>query len=274
MDDRLTPSSIYELVAEVGFKKYFHLGGFDATRELIDLCPINANSHVIDIGCASGKTACYLTRRYRCNVIGVDILPSMVGRAKERARAEGVTERVEFMVGDTQKLPLGDDLFDIVLGEFITGLVDDKEGAVSEYVRVAKPGGTIGLNEATWLKAHPPQEIIGFLDRTVGFKGELFTTEGWKELLERSEMKEIMVRNYQTESLSDPREDIRDLIRSFPRILHSLIRRPKFREFIKMSIAVPNSLLDYFGYGLYVGRTRDSQNIDMPAQPLAGARRR
>ena len=28
MDDRLTPSSIYELVAEVGFKKYFHLGGF------------------------------------------------------------------------------------------------------------------------------------------------------------------------------------------------------------------------------------------------------
>jgi hypothetical protein len=53
MDDRLTPSSIYELVAEVGFKKYFHLGGFDATRALIDLCPINENSRVIDIGCAS-----------------------------------------------------------------------------------------------------------------------------------------------------------------------------------------------------------------------------
>lgn len=39
MDDRLTPSGIYELIAEVGFKKYFHLGGFDATRALIDLCP-------------------------------------------------------------------------------------------------------------------------------------------------------------------------------------------------------------------------------------------
>jgi hypothetical protein len=41
MDERLTPSNIYELVAEVGFKKYFHLGGFAATRALIDLCPIN-----------------------------------------------------------------------------------------------------------------------------------------------------------------------------------------------------------------------------------------
>lgn len=39
MDDRLTPSGIYELIAEVGFKKYFHFGGFDATRALIDLCP-------------------------------------------------------------------------------------------------------------------------------------------------------------------------------------------------------------------------------------------
>jgi cyclopropane fatty-acyl-phospholipid synthase-like methyltransferase len=71
MDERLTPSNIYELVAEVGFKKYFHLGGFAATRALIDLCPINENSRVIDIGCASGKTACYLARIYHCHVFWV-----------------------------------------------------------------------------------------------------------------------------------------------------------------------------------------------------------
>lgn len=255
MDNRLTPSSIYELVAEVGFKKYFHLGGFDATKELIDLCPINKNSCVIDIGCASGKTACYLARRYGCYVIGVDILPGMVERAKERARAERVTGRVEFKVGDAQQLPLEDDLFDIVLGEFITGLVNDKAGAVSEYVRVAKPGGTIGLNEATWLKAPPPQEIIEFLDRTAGFKNELFTTDGWQNLLERSGIKQIRARMYKSESLSDPKEDIKDLVRSLPKVLYSLIRHPGFRAFIKMSMAAPNNLLDYFGYGLYVGRT-------------------
>jgi ubiquinone/menaquinone biosynthesis C-methylase UbiE len=255
MNGRLTPSSIYELIAEVGFKKYFHLGGLDATRALIDLCPINANSHVIDIGCASGKTACYLARRYGCSVIGVDILPGMVERAKERASAEDVTGKVDFMVGDAQKLPMGDDFFDVVLGEFITGLVNDKEAAVSEYIRVAKPSGTIGLNEATWLKTPPPQEIIGFLDRTAGFKGELFTTEGWKDLLERSGIKKIRARTYKSESISDPKEDIKDLIRSFPKVLYSLIRHPRFRSFIKLSMAAPNNLLDYFGYGLYVGRT-------------------
>jgi ubiquinone/menaquinone biosynthesis C-methylase UbiE len=185
----------------------------------------------------------------------VDILPGMVELAKERASIEGVTGKVDFMVGDAQKLPMGDDLFDIVLGEFITGLVNDKEGAISEYVRVAKPGGTIGLNEATWLKMPPPQEIIGFLDRTVGYKNELFTTEGWKNLLERFGIKQIRAITYKSESLSDPKEDIKDLIRSFPKVLYSLIRHPRFRTFIKMSMAVPHNLLDYFGYGLYVGRT-------------------
>ena len=255
MDDRLKPSSIYELIAEGGFKKYFHLGGFEATGALIDLCPIHANSHVIDAGCATGKTACYIARRYGCNVLGVDILPGMVERAKARARAEGVTGKVDFMVADAQMLPIRDDLFDVVLGEFITGLVHDKEAAVKEYVRVAKVGATIGFNEATWLKAPPPQAIIGFLDRTAGFKNELFTTEGWMDLLEKSGIKQIRAKTYRSESLSDPKEDLKDLIRSFPKVLSSLIRRPKFRAFIKMSMAAPDNLLDYFGYGLYVGRT-------------------
>ena len=254
MNDRLTPTGIYELVAEVGFKKYFHLDGFDATKALIDLCPIKKKSRVIDIGCATGKTACYLARNYRCQVIGIDIVPGMVERARQRAKAEGVTGRVEFKVGDAQKLPLGDDGFDIVLGEFITGLVDDKESAISEYVRVAKPGGTIALNEATWLKTPPPQEIIGFLDRAAGFKGELFTSQGWTERLERSGMKQIIARTFKTDSLSSPKEDVKDFLRSFPGVVYSLIRRPRFREFIKMSMAIPNNLLDYFGYGLYVGR--------------------
>ena len=137
------------------------------------------------------------------NVVGVDILPGMVERATERARTEGVAARVEFKVGAAQELPLKDDLFDVVLGEFITGLTHDKESAVREYVRVAKPGGTIGLNEATWLKTPPPREIIGFLAKTAGFKNELFTSEGWMDLLEKSGIKQIKARTYRSESISD-----------------------------------------------------------------------
>ena len=262
MNEGLTPLAIYELLAEAGFKKYFHLGGSEATKKLIDLCRMDETSRVIDIGCASGKTACHLARRYGCKVIGVDILLAMVERAKERANAEGVNTSVEFRVGDAQKLPFEDDLFDVVLGEFITGMVDDKDRAVSEYIRVAKSGGTIGLNEATWIKAPPPQEIIGFLSRTVGFTGELFTSDGWMQLLERQGIKDIMVTANKAESLRDPMENIKDVFGSLLRVLYSLIRRSKFRAFIKMSLAVPNNLLDYFGYGLYIGRTCKIKGIE------------
>lgn len=254
MDDKLTPTTIYELVAEVGFKKYFHFGGFDATRELLDLCPISESSYVLDVGCASGRTACYLAQRLGCRVVGVDILPKMVERARERAKAEGVERRVEFKVGDAQELPLGDDLFDVVLGEFITGLVDDKEKAVREYVRVAKSGGTIGLNEGTWLQTPPPPELTEYLRETVGFRGDLLTSEEWLELLERCGVKELSTRTYRAESLSASKEDIKDLLRTLPRVVYSLLRRPRFRAFLRASAGAPKDLLDYFGYGLYVGR--------------------
>lgn len=185
----------------------------------------------------------------------MDILPGMVERAKERARDENVIERVDFKVGNAQKLPMDEGLFDVVLGEFITGLVDDKERAVREYVRVAKPGGTIGLNEGTWLQSQPPPELEEFLKKTVGFRGTLLTSEEWMELLERYGVKNLLVRTYKADSLSNPKEDIKDLVRTLPKVVYSLIRRPMFREFLKMSRDVPGNLLDYFWYGLYVGQT-------------------
>ncbi|MGD9001802.1 MAG: class I SAM-dependent methyltransferase, partial [Anaerolineae bacterium] len=230
MGDRLTPSGIYELVAEVGFKKYFHLGGSSATKELIDLCPISEGSYVLDVGCASGKTACYLVQRFGCQVVGVDILPGMVERANERAEAEGIDGRVDFWVGDAQQLPLGDDLFDVVLGEFITGLVDEKEKTVEEYVRVGRAGGTIRLNEGTWLQTPPPPELAEFLETTMGFRGKLLTSEEWLGLLEGCGVKDLKVRIYKADSLSNPKEDIKDVIGTLPKLVYSLLRRPMLRE--------------------------------------------
>jgi len=38
------------------------------------------------------------------------------------------------------------------VGEFITGVLDNERRGTNEYLRVAKPGGYVGLNEATWIK--------------------------------------------------------------------------------------------------------------------------
>lgn len=84
----------------------------------------------------------------------------MVARSRERAEREKVTDRVEYRVADAQDLPFDADRFDAVITESVTVFPEDKQKAVSEYVRVTKPGGYVGLNESVWLKVPPPPEIV------------------------------------------------------------------------------------------------------------------
>ncbi len=251
---KLSPEVIYEMVAKVGFRKHFHLGGFEATRELVELCHIDRNKHVLDIGCGSGRTACYIARKYGCKVVGVDLLQGMVNRSNERARREGVRDRVEFRLGDAQELPFENELFDVVIGEFITGLLEDKHRGVKEYLRVVKSGGTIGLNEATWIRTPPPAELVEYLSKVFGVRGEILDPDGWRELSESAGLTDMVVRINKADALSNKRDDVRDLLRTLPMVLYMYVRSPIFRRFIQESLSIPKNLLEYFGYGLYVGR--------------------
>lgn len=80
----LSPEVIYELIASVGFRKKFHLGGLRATRELVELCHIDSDKYVLDVGCGTEKTACYIAEVYGCRVVGIDFLEKMIDRSKER----------------------------------------------------------------------------------------------------------------------------------------------------------------------------------------------
>lgn len=253
-NQQLTPKTIYEMVAELGFRKYFHFGGLQATQELIRLLPLDPTKTVLEVGCASGKTACYLAKTYGCKVVGIDLLPGMVNNARERARREEVKGLVEFRVGDALALPLDEDVFDIVMGEFITGLLPDKPKALGEYCRVAKPGAVIGLNEATWVKSPPPPGLPEYLRNTVGLQGEILSSEGWLALLEASGIQGITVEIHQVKTIKNTKDDFADLLRAFPRVMNMYLRKPTFRKFIKTSLFIPDNLLDYFGYGIYTGR--------------------
>ncbi|MCA9905241.1 MAG: class I SAM-dependent methyltransferase, partial [Anaerolineae bacterium] len=107
----------FEIQAEFGITK--HMGGVDATDILAKHCQIDAGSHVLDAGCGVGITPISLAQQYGCTVVGVDIRDSMIARARERARKEQLTERVQFRVADVQQLPFEDNQFDAVISESV-----------------------------------------------------------------------------------------------------------------------------------------------------------
>jgi len=248
----------FELQAYWGMTK--HMGGLKATNELVELCHINKAKYVLVVGCGVGVTPCYLAKRYGCRVVGVDLSERMIDRSNERAKREGVKDKLEFRVADAQNLPFEDASFDAVICESVNAFIENKLRAVSEYVRVIKPGGYVGFNEVTWIKA-PPPELVKYLSRIIG--AEFLTcNNGWKELLEGSGLRETVAIAYKTNAISQWINEVRqfyfrDFLGAWCQFLFLLIKSPACRRFAKEALTMPKSifgLFKYFGYGIYVGR--------------------
>jgi len=250
----------FDFAAEVGLTK--HLGGVGATEELIELCHIGQGKYILDVGCGAGVTPCFIAKRCGCRVVGVDILEGMVERSRERAKREGLADRVEFRVADAQDLPFEDDLFDAVITESVTAFPEDKQKAVNEYARVTKPGGYIGLNESAWLKAPPPPEVVAWASQDLGASVKPLTSAEWVRLLEDAGLREIAVRTYEINTQDEARGILRrygwgGMIRVVKRMLSLYARNPAYRGFVKAvreEGITPENLDEYFGYGVYVGR--------------------
>jgi len=253
-----TESYYFDLQATWGLTK--HMGGLNATRELIELGHIGKNSYVLDVGCGVGITACYMAGEYGCRVVGIDLSEMMVRRSKERARRKKVEDKVEFRVADAQELPFMDNLFDAVIIESVNAFMDDKQKAANEYKRVTKKGGYVGFNEVTWIEA-PPPELVEYLSRALG-GAKFLTCDGWKDLLEKVGLTDILAKACKTTAWRQWANEVKqmdpgDYLRAWGRFLSLCFKSPATRKYLKEIIMFPKSIFKifkYFGYGIYVGR--------------------
>ncbi|HSH76169.1 MAG TPA: methyltransferase domain-containing protein, partial [Longimicrobiales bacterium] len=79
-------------------------------------------------------------------VIGVDMTPEMVERARRNA-ASGGYENVEFRLGEIEALPVGDESVDVVISNCVLNLSPTKEKALAEAHRVLRPGGRVAISD-------------------------------------------------------------------------------------------------------------------------------
>jgi len=112
---------------------------------LCEAVDVHAGTAVLDIACGTGNTALAAARR-GCRVTGIDLTPTMLEQARQRAAAERLA--IAFQEGDAEHLPFEAATFDTVLSTFGIMFVPDRTQALQEMLRVLTPGGTIGL--ANW----------------------------------------------------------------------------------------------------------------------------
>ncbi|MGK7927502.1 MAG: class I SAM-dependent methyltransferase [Spirulina sp.] len=245
----------FDFIAKVGLTK--HGGSMAATRELISLCHIESGQAVLDVGCGMGATSCYLAKATNCRVVGVDLLEKAIEQSRERAKAEKVTDRVEFKVADARKLPFEDSLFDAVISESVNVFFADKREAISEYMRVTKSGGYVGINEITWLKP-PSPEVEGYLKRAI--YAEALDAKSWTKLMEEAGLQEIVSSPHpfdipvNTKGMFELYGGWR-IFQGMLKMLVLFVRDPKARGFLKSGTGgISKDMFDAIGYGVYVGR--------------------
>jgi SAM-dependent methyltransferase len=128
----------------------------EALCEAVDL---RAGERVLDVAAGNGNAALAAARRF-ARVTALDYVPALLERAGARAAASGL--ELELLEADAERIPLPDASFDVVLSTFGVMFTADHERAAREMLRVARPGGRIGL--ACWT----PEGFIGQLFRAVG----------------------------------------------------------------------------------------------------------
>jgi arsenite methyltransferase len=148
---------------------------------------------VLDLGSGAGFD-CFLaaSRVGRTGrVIGVDMTPEMVTKARDNARRVSATN-VEFRLGEIEHLPVSDASVDVIISNCVINLSPDKGAAFREAIRVLKPGGRIAISDVVATQAIP-KEVAASVEALTGCVAGAAPVDEIRALLAEAGFQEIKV---------------------------------------------------------------------------------
>ena len=108
----------------------------------------NLEGLAIDVSSGTGDLALELAKRPEiCHTVGLDLLLEMTSRANRKISSRGMSKDITMMSGDSLSLPFSDNSFACATAGFSLRNMPDIEKALSEMVRVIRPGGRVAILE-------------------------------------------------------------------------------------------------------------------------------
>jgi ubiquinone/menaquinone biosynthesis C-methylase UbiE len=127
-----------------------------AWDRILDLVVPSGPLDALDVGCGTGFLSLELsTRGHR--VVGVDLAPTMLELAGQKAQAQGLA--VRFEAADAENLPYPAGSFDLVISRHVLWTLPHPQAAVDDWLRVLRPGGRLAIIDGAQYNdaSAPPQ---------------------------------------------------------------------------------------------------------------------
>ena len=152
-----------------------------------DKLNINAGDTVLDIGCGEGRHSIGLYVDKEVNAIGIDLSMEDMKTARSRIKDFSITDTnissCVFGVGDIKSLPFKDNVHDAVICSEVLEHLDSLDNAVSEIVRVLKPGGVLAVSVPRFIPELICWKLSSEYSKTPGGHVRIFKQKNLKQLI-------------------------------------------------------------------------------------------
>jgi arsenite methyltransferase len=159
----------------------------------VALASLKEGEVVLDLGSGAGFDCFLAATRVgdEGRVIGVDMTPEMLEKARENARKVN-SKNVEFRLGEIENLPIADSSVDVVISNCVINLSPEKRRVFNEAYRVLKPGGRLMVSDIVLLK-ELPEEIRNSVAAYVGCVAGATTKKDYLEAIQAAGFEETNV---------------------------------------------------------------------------------
>ncbi len=165
---------------------------------------IRPGDTVVDMGSGAGND-CFIAARETGpdgRVIGIDMTPEMVERAKKNAGKLGFGN-VEFCLGEIEDTPLEDNSADVVVSNCVFNLAPDKSAAFRETFRILRPGGHLSISDIV-IDGFLPEPLLKEAEMYAGCVAGALKAEDYLEIVSQTGFIHVTVMNKRKINL--PRE--------------------------------------------------------------------
>lgn len=177
----------------------------------ITLASLQAGQTVLDLGSGAGLDCLLAAQKVGAegHVIGVDMTPEMIERARANAKRVNATN-VEFRQGYLEDLPVEPNSVDVVISNCVINLSPDKAKVFAEIFRVMKPGGRLAVSDIV-TDGELPEEVRTSLSAWAGCVAGAVDAKEYIAMMEAVGFKDISIKPvfFDKETVDDALRDMK-----------------------------------------------------------------